>query len=398
MSIGDYANEKKLCPSFVGSDVEPAHEVPPRSGAAPPVQQLSGTSLVVGRFDRRSSDEVQRQVDADKIPDALSAEAAIGAEYVDQQFVRSRAGRFSGILERLPAPVIQAVAVLLWGSNYDVVLTWSDLPSMLVAAVLRLRRRRPAHVAILLWPSRRRSKAWLLRLLQADIDRFIIPSPMQRAFATRELGITPERIVESCAQVDTRFWNREAVSGTERQMACAVGREMRDYGTLLEALRTVEIPFHIATGSGEFHANQAEADRPALAESQIPPNVSIGRKSFTELRALYGRSRFAVIPLIPSDNDSGITAILESFAMGLAVIVTDSPGQTGVLKHGVNCLRVPPQDPAALAAAIRRLWEDPALCARLGANGRDQVQRRHSLECWTATLVRAADEARSART
>jgi glycosyltransferase involved in cell wall biosynthesis len=43
--------------------------------------------------------------------------------------------------------------------------------------------------------------------------------------------------------------------------------------------------------------------------------------------------------------------------------------------HGGRCL--PPEDPAALAAAILELQSDPARCARLGSRGREFVSRHY---------------------
>ena len=125
----------------------------------------------------------------------------------------------------------------------------------------------------------------------------------------------------------------------------------------------------------------------------LPPHVTIGPKAYAELRDLYARARFVVVPLVPSDSDNGITTILEAFAMGKAVICTDTPGQSGVLEAGVNCLRVPPGDPAALRDAIRTLWADPHLCGRMGAAGRRLVVECHGLDQWAAALQRAVAEA-----
>ena len=87
--------------------------------------------------------------------------------------------------------------------------------------------------------------------------------------------------------------------------------------------------------------------------------------------------------------DNGISAIVEAFAMGKAVICTESPGQTGLLEHGVNCVRVPPYDTRALREAICALWTDRETCERLGAAGREAVEERHNLDRWTATLTEA---------
>jgi glycosyltransferase involved in cell wall biosynthesis len=49
---------------------------------------------------------------------------------------------------------------------------------------------------------------------------------------------------------------------------------------------------------------------------------------------------------------------------------------------------VPPNDPAALAAAIRRLHDDPTLRERLGRQAREDVQP-YTQAAWAAGMSRA---------
>ena len=339
-------------------------------------------------------DELRRLIAEDAAPDAVSAEDAIGATYVDAHYLAQVPGRRGDLARRLPLVAGQTAEVLLDGKDHDAVLTWSDMPAIAVAGATYLQRRRPAHVAILMWPSKLK-KAALLRLTHRAIDRFIVPSPLQRRFLEERLGIAPQRFVDARRPVDTNFWRPMEGVG---DLICSVGQEMRDYKTLIEALQPLDVRCHIAAGAGAFHATSSKWWSGDVDESALPPGVTLGPKSFLELRALYARSRFVVVPLRPSDQDNGTAAILEAFAMGKTVICTETPGQTGLLEHGVNCLRVPPFDTEAVREAIRELCEDEEKASRLGAAGREAVVDRHNLGQWKDALVRAVEEAVTLRT
>ena len=61
---------------------------------------------------------------------------------------------------------------------------------------------------------------------------------------------------------------------------------------------------------------------------------------------------------------------LEAMNAGLPVVAGDAGGQTDLLRHEDDALLVPPSDPTALAAALRRLADDGALRRRLATAGR----------------------------
>jgi glycosyltransferase involved in cell wall biosynthesis len=74
--------------------------------------------------------------------------------------------------------------------------------------------------------------------------------------------------------------------------------------------------------------------------------------------------------LVPSrvDEPFGLVA-LEAMGLGRPVVATARGGAAEYLRDGVNALVVPPDDPEAVAAAVRRLADDPALRARLREGG-----------------------------
>jgi glycosyltransferase involved in cell wall biosynthesis len=61
--------------------------------------------------------------------------------------------------------------------------------------------------------------------------------------------------------------------------------------------------------------------------------------------------------------------IVEGMALGVCVVASDRGGPTELVTPDVDGLLVAPSDPAALAQALRRLGDDPALRHRLGSAG-----------------------------
>jgi glycosyltransferase involved in cell wall biosynthesis len=106
-----------------------------------------------------------------------------------------------------------------------------------------------------------------------------------------------------------------------------------------------------------------------------------------ELRNFYAAADVLVLPSIPTRTFREPWGLVANEAMNraLPVIASDAVGAAagGLVRDGHNGVVVPAGDPVALAAALRRLAGDPALRARMGRAGREDVGA-YTPEAWAA--------------
>jgi len=114
-----------------------------------------------------------------------------------------------------------------------------------------------------------------------------------------------------------------------------------------------------------------------------------GRISTEDLALRYAASEVAVTPSLY--EGFGFPAV-EAMACGVPVITTSGGALPEVVDDGKTGLMVPPGNPEELARAIKVLLDDAGLRRRLGANGRDTVQRRFTWIEATKQIVEIYEE------
>jgi glycosyltransferase involved in cell wall biosynthesis len=294
----------------------------------------------------------------------------------------------SGGLGRVPSWFRLAREVRRRRDEYDVVVSWNEGATVALMTLDGIVRSSKPHVAMMYWFSRPFVRL-PMRALGDRLQAIITWSSVQRAYAIDELGFPPEKLYMVKHYVEQLFWSpRES----ETDMICSAGAEMRDYPTLIEALRGTDLRCHIATDHVRtsrigFGARQGAEN----FSDGAGDNVTVGRKSPPELRDLYARSRFVVVPLRPSDTDNGVTVILEAMAMGKPVICSRTRGQVDVIQEGVTGLFVPVGDPVALRSAMLELWNDPERVRAMGLAARAYVAKHHPLDKFCHDVKAAVD-------
>jgi glycogen(starch) synthase len=107
-----------------------------------------------------------------------------------------------------------------------------------------------------------------------------------------------------------------------------------------------------------------------LAALRARPGARVtftGAQDRAGLQAAYDATDVVVFPVL-WEEPWGLVP-LEAMGMGRPVVATGRGGSAEYLRHGENALLYDAGDPAALAAAVRRLGGDPSLRARLRAGG-----------------------------
>ena len=77
---------------------------------------------------------------------------------------------------------------------------------------------------------------------------------------------------------------------------------------------------------------------------------------------------------------------LEAMSSGMAVVATTAGGTPEAIVDGETGLLVPPNDPEAMAGALRRLAEDPDLARRLGEKAARIARERFDSKTWIDRL------------
>jgi len=87
----------------------------------------------------------------------------------------------------------------------------------------------------------------------------------------------------------------------------------------------------------------------------------------------------AHVMVLPSYGEGTPRSVLEAMSMGLAIVTTNAPGCRETVTDGVNGFIVPVGDSEALAEAMGRLAEDPALIKRFGERSRHLAEQKYDV-------------------
>ena len=256
----------------------------------------------------------------------------------------------------------------------DLVIINCDVPLIVKLSTLYmlfpfLRRPILGHDIVLHPPLNLRTKFTTLctRLLLSRVDHFSHYFRLLDGYQ-KYFGIGPDRSSYLPFKPNIRYRQKYRVDSEGEYVLC-FGRSERDYDTFVRAV--AKLPYPSAIPRPDPRMFHLHGSRLSFKLSELPPNLRIledDRSAESMIRIIEG-ARLVVLPILAGRiSASGIGMYLNSMLMGKCVITTIGHGRSDVLKD--EALFVPPEDPDALAATIRRAWEDRDLRLRTAEAGR----------------------------
>lgn len=341
--------------------------------------------------------DLRDQIDQKSRPytDYVAMSETFPADLIDYARAEAESGWFGKLLLRLGGPNLNlAWACFKRRDRYKVIFTDGEQIGLPLAFFLKFfsigNRSRPQHLMIVhILSTGIKQRIIDTFKLHTAIDKFFVYSTLQQKFIAERWSLPLSRVPFTPFMVDHHFFSPEegvdqphidGVTDTNRPYICSVGLEFRDYPTLIEAVKGLDI--HVVVAAGSPWSKREDSTEKVT----IPANVTVRRFSQYELRKVYAESQFMVMPLYENDFQAGVTALLEAMAMKKAIVCTRTKGQTDVIREGENGLYAPPADPAALRKAIVTLLEQPSMAEEMGMRGRQLIEAEMNLNRYAENL------------
>ena len=253
-------------------------------------------------------------------------------------------------------------------------------PAVLVAHVARLRLVVLVHMPL----GHRPADAGVRRregLVLAAAAAVITTSAWSRERLLGLYALAPARVHVATPGVDPAELARGTAGGEQLLCVAAVTFD-KGHDVLLDALATLaDLPWKCAC-VGSLDRDRAFVAR--LRKRTPDDRVSFrGAQTRSDLDDAYAAADLLVLP---SRAETYGMAVTEALARGLPVLAADVGGVTEALGYGAGAVRpgflVAPEDPVALAAALRAWLSDGGLRTRLRRAARE---RRDGLGGWEDT-------------
>jgi glycosyltransferase involved in cell wall biosynthesis len=213
------------------------------------------------------------------------------------------------------------------------------------------------------------------RLFHNNVDviialtQFAKAKLMQAGFREEQIAVVPNPASLAEAAADPSAGEYVAFAGR-------ISPEKGIDTLLAAAAQMPDVPFKVA------------GDGPALREmkAKAPQNVEfVGRLGPAGVGNFYSRARMVVVPSVWFEQFPMV--VLEAMGRALPVIGSRIGALPEIIEDGWTGGTFEPGNPVDLVRQVRRLWDDPQLCRRMGIAGRQKAMQEFTEETYFHNLM-----------
>ena len=270
----------------------------------------------------------------------------------------------------------RSAAVVTGGGPCGMFFAW-------LQAVVPWGRRRHVMVDCNWYVPANRVRRWLkwceVQLAARSIERFIVWASHEVEDYAAAFGVPREKF---CYVPFHSTLDQYQYTVRDEGYVFAGGNYDRDYHTLIEAVRPLDVPVWIATTRG----------RELLSGVVVPPHVRVEGTSHAGFRQAMASSHLVVVPMQKGLlHSGGQQTLLNAMVMGKPTIAVGRHWASDFLTDGDNGIIVDYEDLDAMRRAIRWVLEHPAEARRMAERGRRHAEQFTTRRCMETIYNMALD-------
>ncbi len=257
----------------------------------------------------------------------------------------------------------------------DVVFCTGEDVGIPIAALCGKKPNRP-KIAVFIHNINRLRGKLALKLFQISdkIDLFITYTPTSAEFLRHYLRLPENRISLFVEQpTDVSFFTPSSVSPNKtRRLIASAGLEQRDYCTLADAAKDLDVDVKIC-------ATSPNAKSSSRAFPQVlPANMECRFYEWQDLVQLYRDADIVAVPLFENNYQAGLSTLFEALACRRPVIITKSSGIIEELIEAGAVTGVNQGDVNEMERAIVALLDNPLKAQMQAQRGYELVIERYN--------------------
>lgn len=292
--------------------------------------------------------------------------------------------------KKLKFYIFQSVKGLMRSRGYDLIISHGAQSAVFLTFMRRIiKQESPPHIVIdggcFNGGRDTRIEISLIKFVAKSLAGIIYHATIQKEYYKRHLPFLFNKSQFIPFGADTEFFQPMNIKERDDYII-SIGYAKRDYITLLKAWKKVS---SLGTKLKIIGVNNLRK----LGVLNLPCNVELHESiPINKLKELIAKSRFVVIPLPYYKYSYGQMTLLQSMAMGKAVIVTKVPGVIDYVTPGKDALFVGLYDVSDMRQKIELLLNNPSLVERLGKQARETIVQRFNEKHMAENVYKFAKE------